>query len=218
MPIILLPTVMAALSDAAVALGRISTYLLAEELGEPYVVKDESKYAVEITDGSFSWETAGSLESKKSGDAKKDKGEGKKGKVDKVDKKSLREKLFKMKKAPAPKKEEANDEKDILPSHSMTATPIPRAPTPASEDETPFSLQSISLRVPKNSFVAIVGRVGSGKSSLLNAMIGEMRKVKVDVILGGTVAYVPQQAWIMNASLRDNVLFGQDNDDERQVL
>ncbi|KAF9234112.1 ABC protein [Melanogaster broomeanus] len=48
---------------------------------------------------------------------------------------------------------------------------------------------------------AIVGPVGSGKSSLLQGLIGEMRKVSGHVSFGGRVAYCPQTAWIQNASL-----------------
>lgn len=53
-----------------------------------------------------------------------------------------------------------------------------------------------------------MGTVGSGKSSLLQAVLGEMQKVDGDVTLRGSVAYVAQQAWIQNATLQDNVLFG----------
>lgn len=183
------------------------------------MVEEESTNAVDIRDGSFVWEAAGTLEGKKGGkdakkgDGKKEKGAGKKETKGEDETKGLREKLFKKKAQTAGKGE---SEKDILPTHSSrTSTTVAPAPSPPPEEDKPFSLHSISLRIPKKSFVAIVGRVGSGKSSLLNAMIGEMRKVRGDIVLGGTIAYVPQQAWIMNASLKENVLFGQEDDDER---
>uniref|UniRef100_A0A3P8ZXL4 ATP-binding cassette, sub-family C (CFTR/MRP), member 2 n=1 Tax=Esox lucius TaxID=8010 RepID=A0A3P8ZXL4_ESOLU len=56
--------------------------------------------------------------------------------------------------------------------------------------------------------VAVVGVVGSGKSSLISAMLGEMHSTKGFVNVQGSVAFVPQQAWIQNATLRDNILFG----------
>ena len=68
-------------------------------------------------------------------------------------------------------------------------------------------LNGISLQAPKGTLTAIVGAVGSGKSSLLQAILGEMRRVKGQVAINGTIAYVPQQAWIQNLSLKDNVLF-----------
>lgn len=66
---------------------------------------------------------------------------------------------------------------------------------------TPFQLKNISMQVQRGSLVAIVGRVGSGKSSLLQAIIGEMRRVTGSVTFGGKIAYCPQTAWIQNASL-----------------
>uniref|UniRef100_A0A9J8CDF7 ABC-type glutathione-S-conjugate transporter n=1 Tax=Cyprinus carpio carpio TaxID=630221 RepID=A0A9J8CDF7_CYPCA len=68
----------------------------------------------------------------------------------------------------------------------------------------------ISVRVPCGSLVAVVGHVGSGKSSLLSAMLGETEKRSGAVSVKGSVAYVPQQAWIQNASLQDNILFGRE--------
>uniref|UniRef100_A0A8C0LJ28 Multidrug resistance-associated protein 1 n=1 Tax=Canis lupus dingo TaxID=286419 RepID=A0A8C0LJ28_CANLU len=58
------------------------------------------------------------------------------------------------------------------------------------------------------SLVAVVGQVGCGKSSLLSALLAEMDKVEGHVAIKGSVAYVPQQAWIQNDSLRENILFG----------
>lgn len=69
-------------------------------------------------------------------------------------------------------------------------------------------LKNINLNIPKGSLVAVVGAVGSGKSSLLSAFLGEMNKVSGRVNSNGSIAYVPQQAWIQNATLQDNILFG----------
>ncbi|XP_069728809.1 ATP-binding cassette sub-family C member 3 [Phaenicophaeus curvirostris] len=71
------------------------------------------------------------------------------------------------------------------------------------------TLKDINLLVPSGALVAIVGHVGCGKSSLVSALLGEMEKLEGEVAVKGSVAYVPQQAWIQNATLKDNVLFGQ---------
>uniref|UniRef100_A0A6I8P857 ABC-type glutathione-S-conjugate transporter n=1 Tax=Ornithorhynchus anatinus TaxID=9258 RepID=A0A6I8P857_ORNAN len=68
---------------------------------------------------------------------------------------------------------------------------------------------SIELWVPGGSLVAVVGAVGCGKSSLISALLGEMEKLEGQLAVKGSVAYVPQQAWIQHASLKDNILFGQ---------
>lgn len=70
------------------------------------------------------------------------------------------------------------------------------------------TLKSIDIRVPRGSLVAIVGQVGCGKSSLIAAFLGEMEKVEGSINVDGRIAYVPQQAWIQNATLRDNITFG----------
>ncbi|NP_001002971.1 multidrug resistance-associated protein 1 isoform X1 [Canis lupus baileyi] len=72
----------------------------------------------------------------------------------------------------------------------------------------PPTLSGITFSIPEGSLVAVVGQVGCGKSSLLSALLAEMDKVEGHVAIKGSVAYVPQQAWIQNDSLRENILFG----------
>ncbi|KAJ7056634.1 ABC protein [Mycena amicta] len=79
----------------------------------------------------------------------------------------------------------------------------------------PFRVQNVSMQIPRGILAGIVGRVGSGKSSLIQGLIGEMRRIGGDFSFGGRVAYCPQTAWIQNASLRDNVLFGQPFDSDK---
>uniref|UniRef100_A0A182WGR0 ABC-type glutathione-S-conjugate transporter n=1 Tax=Anopheles minimus TaxID=112268 RepID=A0A182WGR0_9DIPT len=77
------------------------------------------------------------------------------------------------------------------------------------------TLKNINVRVEKNQIVAVVGTVGAGKSSLLSAFLGEMDKVSGRVNTLGRIAYVSQQAWIQNATLKDNILFGKPMDQRR---
>ncbi|KAA0725432.1 Canalicular multispecific organic anion transporter 2 ATP-binding cassette sub-family C member 3 [Triplophysa tibetana] len=70
------------------------------------------------------------------------------------------------------------------------------------------TLENINVMVPQGSLLAVVGHVGCGKTSLVSALLGEMEKLEGEVSIRGSVAYVPQQAWIQNATLRDNILFG----------
>ncbi|XP_032595391.1 multidrug resistance-associated protein 1 isoform X7 [Drosophila grimshawi] len=81
------------------------------------------------------------------------------------------------------------------------------------EDE--ITLKNINIEVRQNNLVAIVGTVGSGKSSVIQAFLGEMEKISGSVNTVGTMAYVPQQAWIQNATVRDNILFGKPYDRKR---
>ncbi|XP_069726657.1 multidrug resistance-associated protein 1 isoform X2 [Phaenicophaeus curvirostris] len=79
----------------------------------------------------------------------------------------------------------------------------------------PPSLNSINFTVPEGSLIAVVGQVGCGKSSLLSALLGEMDKKEGYVVVKGSVAYIPQQAWIQNATLEDNILFGREMNEMR---
>ncbi|KAF7478495.1 multidrug resistance-associated protein 1-like [Marmota monax] len=69
-------------------------------------------------------------------------------------------------------------------------------------------LKDLNMKIPEGALVAIVGHVGSGKSSVLSAILGEMQKLTGVVQRKGSVAYVSQQAWIQNCILQENILFG----------
>ncbi|KAF5402962.1 hypothetical protein PHET_03006 [Paragonimus heterotremus] len=68
-------------------------------------------------------------------------------------------------------------------------------------------LHNISIQFPEGQLTSVMGSVGSGKSSLLHALLGDMERLNGCVNIKGSVAYVSQQPWIFNATLRDNILF-----------
>lgn len=70
------------------------------------------------------------------------------------------------------------------------------------------TLQDINLTVRKGELLAVLGRVGDGKSSLLSAVLGEMVRTDGEAIVKGRTAYFTQGGWCMGASVRDNILFG----------
>ncbi|XP_053133153.1 ATP-binding cassette sub-family C member 6-like isoform X2 [Hemicordylus capensis] len=78
--------------------------------------------------------------------------------------------------------------------------------------ESPPCLKRINLAIPQGSLCAVVGQVGAGKSSLLSALLGELRRIEGCIAMKGTVAFVPQKPWIQNASVEDNITFGQEMD------
>ncbi|KAG6830985.1 hypothetical protein H0H92_013457 [Tricholoma furcatifolium] len=195
LPLAFIPFVLSTFADAHVAVQRISKFFLAEDLPEPYLIDYERKTAVSV-DGDFTWETARHSESNQLQDEKMKKG-----------RKDISAANITAKK---PEKLEP-----ILPTSVSAASSTSELSQGSKDEDKPFELKDLKLSVPKGSFVAIVGRVGSGKSSVLQALIGEMRKTRGEVIFGGSVAYVPQTAWIRNATLRENVLFGQHDDEQR---
>ena len=70
------------------------------------------------------------------------------------------------------------------------------------------ALENISFSAHKGELSCIVGRVGAGKSSFLSTLLGDLYKIKGEVVLRGKVAYVAQSPWVMNASVRENIVFG----------
>lgn len=78
-----------------------------------------------------------------------------------------------------------------------------------------LTLSGVSLAVPKGCLLCIVGRVGTGKTTLLNGLINECPTVSGKVAISGKVAYCSQLPWIQNMNVRDNILCGEPYDEER---
>ncbi|XP_046735959.1 ATP-binding cassette sub-family C member 5-like [Diprion similis] len=76
-------------------------------------------------------------------------------------------------------------------------------------------LSDITFEATKGKLIGICGHVGSGKSSLLLAALGQLRVVEGQVMRDGSCAYASQQAWITNNTLRENILFGAQFDHSR---
>ncbi|CAL8102214.1 unnamed protein product [Calicophoron daubneyi] len=74
------------------------------------------------------------------------------------------------------------------------------------------SLKNFNFSLPKGKLYVVTGPVGCGKSSLLMSLLNEMHRFRGFVEIRGSVAYVPQQAWCLNASVRENILFGRPMD------
>ena len=82
------------------------------------------------------------------------------------------------------------------------------------EEEGPV-LKNLNITAVEGGLTAVVGRVGSGKSSLLASFLGELHQCGGKVERQGTTAYLPQQPWIQNYSLRQNILFCQEEKEAR---
>ncbi|CAG8740969.1 9300_t:CDS:10, partial [Gigaspora margarita] len=87
----------------------------------------------------------------------------------------------------------------------------------SSQPPSRFQLSNINISIPHGKFVAIIGSVNSGKSSLLTSLIGEMKRINGEVLFGGNVVYCPQTAWIQNATIKDNITFGLPYDEEKYL-
>ncbi|KFY46523.1 hypothetical protein V495_02419 [Pseudogymnoascus sp. VKM F-4514 (FW-929)] len=184
MPLNLLPLVIGQVVDAWSSVKRIQDFLLAEEQPEEATWDMEAKHAVEMNNASFTWERTVTQEAEEP-----------------KSKSAAKEKKSK-KPATADSKPTPSDVSpgDVTPDSSS-------ASAPATE---PFQLHDLDIKLGRNELVAVIGGVGSGKSSLLAALAGDMRKTGGEVQFGATRAFCPQYAWIQNASVRENIVFGKD--------
>ena len=201
---------MSAIADAASAVSRLYGVFEAELLEKTHTVDPTLDVAIEVKGASFTWDSPPP-------DA--DKGKlGKKstagGHMMQSSKSRANAKAF----AAAAQKKRTDDIDEKA----------------KNEEEKVFKVQNISMSVPRGQLVAIVGPVGSGKTSLLQGLIGEMRKADGSIVFAGSVGYCPQSAWIQvrstlrygflnerksplvqNATIRENICFGRPFEEDR---
>ncbi|KAH0538877.1 hypothetical protein FGG08_004533 [Glutinoglossum americanum] len=97
--------------------------------------------------------------------------------------------------------------------------PVPRtndrtASSPLLAEQEPFKLSDLGFSIGRKELIAVIGGVGSGKSSLLAALAGDMRMTNGRMTMGAPRSFCPQYAWIQNATIKDNILFGRPYDAE----
>ncbi|XP_038713738.1 ABC transporter C family member 13 isoform X2 [Tripterygium wilfordii] len=115
-----------------------------------------------------------------------------------------------------PQPERATDQPDFIPE-DMAVLLNDACSTWSSYDEECWNLvlNHVTLNLPKGSLVAVVGEVGSGKSSLLNSILGEMRLIRGTIHCRESIAYVPQVPWILSGTIRENILLGKNYESQR---
>lgn len=108
------------------------------------------------------------------------------------------------------KKKAKKDRKSLTKSSSP-----PPETAPTDPEAPPFKLENLSLTIHPNELLAIIGPVGCGKTSLLSALAGDMRLTTGTARMNASRAYCPQYAWIQNATIKQNILFGKPYDAEK---
>jgi ATP-binding cassette subfamily C (CFTR/MRP) protein 1 len=202
LPLNFLPLVIGQIIDAKASIERIEEFLLAEEAQESTQWDYNAKDAVVLKNADFTWERHPTRDEDdtlagapaKGPTGKKSKKEKKQEKKDKKDKKDKRASVASEK-------------------SGGTSTP-PDTPEKLAEDEQPFAIKGMDIAIGRNELVAVIGSVGSGKSSLLAALAGDMRKTQGEITIGASRAFCPQYAWIQNATVRENIVFGKDFKDD----
>ena len=188
LPLNMLPLVLGQVTDAVNSVKRIQDFMLAEEAKEDCEWDYDSKKAIDVSHGFFTWEKAPAKEQ----DQKSKKQIKQDEKAEKKAKRDSKRDSQRLSLAPEPEKQspEAHDDEDDEPSI--------------------FTINDVNFSVARNELVAVIGGVGSGKSSILAALAGDMRRTSGHVTLGASRAFCPQYAWIQNATVRDNILFGRE--------
>ena len=92
----------------------------------------------------------------------------------------------------------------LLPDGPLLSSSTPRA-----------AISHLTFSLPRNSHTLLIGPVGCGKSSVLSALLGELLCQHGRGFVRGQVGYVAQTPWLLNASVRDNITFGEPWDEQR---
>lgn len=194
LPLNLLPLVIGQIIDAWSSIYRIQEYLMSEEQDESAIFDMEAPNAVQMEHADFTWERTATQDP----DQPKPMAKKETAAAIKKRKKAQKQALKDQKAAAAAKKSEGPSTGEITPDNASTLV----------EPREPFKLHNMNFSVGRNELVAVIGSVGSGKSSLLAALAGDMRNTRGDVTIGANRAFCPQYAWIQNATVQENILFG----------
>ncbi|KAF9182685.1 hypothetical protein BGZ51_004502 [Haplosporangium sp. Z 767] len=205
-PVFLMNESLSSIVSGKVAYDRLRDFLNSEEVDDSNVERnldpEASDYAYEIIDGKFGWYTPEAIQSM----------------IDKKEKEDMAKAKEDSKAAKMRKKNKSKVQKDSNDSPVDEKNEKSTSPTPENfRDSMGPVLHDIKLRIKRGSITAVVGRVGEGKSSLVGALLGEMHKYSGTVRSYGSLAYVAQSAWILNDTVRNNILFGRPYDKERYL-
>ncbi|XP_053336078.1 ATP-binding cassette sub-family C member 5 isoform X1 [Clarias gariepinus] len=197
------------LSEGAVAVRRFQRLFMMEDQEVILGKMQDPENAVEFRDATLAWNKARPPQTKS---AKPQPGQKRGGMRRVLRKEKLS--LYISSEDEKAKGQEANAEHLLThmeqesPQSTISSTQSMRPPLHK-------TLHRVQLRIPKGAFVGVCGAVGSGKSSLLSALLGQMTLLGGSVAANGGFAYAAQQAWILNSSLRENILFGKDYEEEK---
>ncbi|KAM4554976.1 ATP-binding cassette sub-family C member 5 isoform 1-T1 [Odontesthes bonariensis] len=201
------PLAVRSLSEGAVAAKRFQRLYMMDVRETILVKMEDPANAVEFQDATLAWEKARSPATKSNPPPKKRGGMKSVLRREKLSLYISTEDTKGDKEGPNGQSLLTNMEQES-PQSTISSTQSIRPPLHK-------TLHRIELRVKTGSLVGICGGVGSGKSSLLSALLGQMTLLEGKVAASGGFAYVSQQAWILNDSLKENILFGNEYDSDK---
>ncbi|KAM6952830.1 ATP-binding cassette sub-family C member 5 isoform 1-T1 [Lycodopsis pacificus] len=201
------PLAVRSLSEGAVAVKRFQRLFMMDDREVVLVKLEDPSNAVEFRDATLVWEKARSPAAKPNPPPKKRGGMTRVLRREKLSLYISTEDDKKNKEGPNAQSLLTNMEQES-PQSTISSTQSMRPPLHK-------TLHRIDQRIKTGSLVGICGGVGSGKSSFLSALLGQMTLLEGNVAVSGGFAYVAQQAWILNDSLKENILFGNEYDQDK---
>ena len=240
-PIAMLPDVINSILETTVSMKRIEDFLK-----QPDVIKElvhqgkydpNGEYAIKITKGCFSWGVK-QIEKKSRWDAtkkeKKPKDFEPSEKTENSDKNITEEKIPQEKILDRYTNISENNENNKINEKKETIENINNAKEVGGElirddckiqveipkgIEYDVTLKNIDFEVKPGELVGIVGEVGCGKSSLLQAILNSLillnPKECDGIHINGKIGYAAQIPWIQNDTIRNNILFAKEFDEEK---
>ncbi|XP_072524361.1 ATP-binding cassette sub-family C member 5 isoform X2 [Salminus brasiliensis] len=203
------PLAVRSLSEGAVAVKRFQRLFMMEDRESISIKMEDPENAVEFRDATLAWEKARPPQGK---GARSQTGY-KRGGMQRV---LRREKLSLYISSEEEKSKGESPNAQHLLTHMEQESP--QSTISSTQSIRPLlhkTLHRIHLHIRKGALVGVCGAVGSGKSSLLSALLGQMTMLAGAVAADGGFAYAAQQAWILNSSLRENILFGREYIEEK---
>ncbi|XP_068448492.1 ATP-binding cassette sub-family C member 5 isoform X1 [Clinocottus analis] len=201
------PLAVRSLSEGAVAVKRFQRLFMMDDREVVLVKMEDPNNAVEFRDATLAWEKARSPAAKPMPPPKKRGGMTRVLRREKLSLYISTEDNKGNKEGPNAQSLLTNMEQES-PQSTISSTQSIRPPLHK-------TLHRIDQHIKKGSLVGICGGVGSGKTSLLSALLGQMTLLEGNVAVSGGFAYVAQQAWILNDSLKENILFGNEYDQDK---
>ncbi|XP_031718518.1 multidrug resistance-associated protein 5 [Anarrhichthys ocellatus] len=201
------PLAVRSLSEGAVAVKRFQRLFMMDDREVVLVKMENPSNAVEFRDATLAWEKARSPAAKPNPPPKKRGGMTRVLRREKLSLYISTEDDKKNKEGPNAQSLLTNMEQES-PQSTISSTQSMRPPLHK-------TLYRIDQRIKRGSLVGICGGVGSGKSSFLSALLGQMTLLEGNVAVSGGFAYVAQQAWILNDSLKENILFRNEYDQDK---
>ncbi|KAM6924039.1 ATP-binding cassette sub-family C member 5 [Xenentodon cancila] len=201
------PLAVRSLSEGAVAVKRFQRLFMMEDREMILAKMEDPIHAVEFQTATLAWEKARTPATKPNPPSKK------RGGMKRV---LRREKLSLYISAEDGKgNKESPNGQSLLTNMEQESPQSTISSTQSIRPPLHKTLHRIDLRIKRGALVGICGSIGSGKSSLLSALLGQMTLLEGKVAASGGFAYVAQQAWILNDSLKENILFGNQFDSDK---